>query len=217
MACSSVRQHYREHAQRIQANQFKWPLKVSPYCCKQQQQKKNSFQCRQLSQQLPTAAGTIHVHAHTEVPRWGRCCLLAWRQLPGTWPHSWSAGRPLSPQSESGYSGLSTFRKSCPGSKPALPAATANKEPGNTAVKNYFLCVCAREINKSHTAKKSHLFVLVRLFLFIVFLCVTVSSHILIISSKSHIQYSLFVHYSLRLMQTNAALGNFYFFKKTLG
>lgn len=62
MACSSIRQHYREHAQRIQANQFKWPLKVSPYCCKQQQQQKKT-----LSVQAALAVAT-HCSGNNSCP-----------------------------------------------------------------------------------------------------------------------------------------------------
>lgn len=140
-----------EHAHRIQANQFKWPLKVSPNACEQQQQKKN--------QTLSSAGSSgsrsplqreqfMAMHTLKYPTGEGVVCSLGDSCLVHGLTVGQSVGRPLSPQSESGYSGLSSFRKSCPGSKPALPAATANKEPGNTAVKNCFLCVCVCKRNK---------------------------------------------------------------------
>lgn len=50
------------------------------------------------------AAAAAHFHAFNRIPRW--CCLPAWRQLPGTRPHTWSVGCPMSSQSESGSSGF---------------------------------------------------------------------------------------------------------------
>lgn len=145
MARSSFRQHYREHAQRIQANQFKWPLKVSLYCCKQQPQKKNpklfsmqaalavathcsgnnSCPCTRSS----TPLGKV-VSARLETAAW----YMASQLVSGTASESTEWIWLLWFQALSGSPALVQ--------KPAPPAATANKEPGNTAVKNCFPCVC---------------------------------------------------------------------------
>lgn len=72
MACCSFRQHHREHAQRIQANQFKWPLKVSPYCCKQQQQQQKPLFSVQAALAVAThcSGNNSCPYTHWSTPLW---------------------------------------------------------------------------------------------------------------------------------------------------